>query len=289
MKKSLLVFLSTIALLSNAQITFNLSDLPAVGWNHRVAKDTIIGAQNWGNKGGNQTYTFTNFQTMFYDTVLYKTLTGTQQTRFPNGDIGITSDNVNFLIGNITTTDFRYEGLEGVLQGCPSFVNFSPVATVYKFPTVFSGNFKDSSYFQKQVTGACVGQPIVSDVRITSSTSAKDTIDGWGKVTTPLGNYKCLREKRVEKNNLIIEYRLTAISPWSVLSNTTTTNARYYYITKEAKGSVITFDYDSVNNPIKATWSTIPPALCIADFGATVNGSTVSFHDSTDGYPDTYS
>lgn len=289
MKKALLFFLSTFVLLSNAQITFYLSDLPTVGWNHRVAKDTIISAQNWGNKGANQTYTFTNFQTMFYDTILYKSLTTTQQSRFPNGDIGITTDNVNFLIGNSTTTDFRYEGLEGVLQGCPTFVNFNPVSVAFKFPTVYGGNFKDSTYFQKQVTGACVGQPIVSDVRITSSTSARDTIDGWGKVTTPVGSYKCVRQKRVERNNLILEYRLTAISPWTVLSNTTTVNPRYYYLTKEAKGSVITFDYDSVNNPIKATWSTVPPALCIADFGATVNGGTVSFHDSTDGYPDTYS
>jgi PKD repeat protein len=282
------IFVFAFAFL-NAQISFQSADLPTVGWNHRVAQDTIISAQNWGSKGANQTYTFTNFQTMLYDTVMYKALTSTQQTRFTNGDIAITADNINFLIGNTTATDFRYEGLEGVLQGCATFVSFSPVPVVYQFPTAYNGTFANNSGFTKQITGSCVGQPLVNAIRITSSTVVTDTIDGWGKVTTPIGNYKCLRQKRTEFITTLLEYKLTAISAWATLSNTIDTNIRYYYLTKEAKGSVITFDYDSVDNPIKATWSTIPPADMNPTFTWTANTGVVSFTSSVDGYPDAYS
>jgi len=279
----------TLASTTKAQITFNLSDMPAIGWNHKVAQDTIIYAQNWGNAGANQTYTFTNFQTMLYDTVMYKALTSTQQSRFSNGDIAITADNTNFLIGNSTANDFRYEGLEGVLQGCATFVNFSPVPVAFQFPTVYGGKYANNSGFTKTISGSCVGQPLVSDIKLTSSTIATDTIDGWGKVTTLLGNYKCLRQKRVEFVSTKIEYRFTALSPWTTLSNTIDTNIRYYYLTKEAKGSVITFDYDSVDNPIKATWSTIPPAPLVPTFTQSTNVATTTFTSSVDGYPDSYS
>lgn len=279
----------TLASTTKAQITFNLSDMPAIGWNHRVAQDTIISAQNWGNAGANQTYTFTNFQTMLYDTLMYKALTSQQQSRFTSGDIAITADNTNFLIGNSTANDFRYEGLEGVLQGCATFVNFSPVPVVFQFPSVYGGKFANSSGFTKTITGSCIGQPTVSDIKITSSTDAKDTLDGWGKVTTLLGNYKCLRQKRVEFISTKIEFRLSSFLPWTVLSNTIDTNIRYYYLTKEAKGSVITFDYDSVDNPIKATWSTIPPAPLVPTFTPSTNVATTTFTSSVDGYPDSYS
>lgn len=288
MKKLLLLACVTNVIIIHAQIALNATDMPTVGWNHKVAKDTIITAQNWGNKGANQVYTFTNFQTMLYDTILYKTLTSGQQAANPTADVAATADNLNFIFSKTSATDYKWIGLEGIIGSCTIGASYSPTPVFYQFPTQFGGKFSNSSGFQQQIAGSCLGQA-VDAVRATNTVTTKDTIDGWGKVTTPVGSYKCLRQKRIDYSTTLIEFRLLSFSPWSALSTVRDTNVRYYYLTKEAKGSVITFDFDSIDQPIKATWSTIPPALCIADFGATVNGGNVSFHDSTDGYPDTYS
>lgn len=288
MKKLLLLACITNVVIIHAQIALNATDMPTVGWNHKVAKDTIISAQNWGNKGANQVYTFTNFQTMLYDTILYKTLTSGQQAANPTADVAATADNLNFIFSKTSATDYKWIGLEGIIGSCTIGASYSPTPVFYQFPTQFGGKFSNNSGFQQQIAGSCLGQA-VDAVRATNTVTTKDTIDGWGKVTTPVGSYKCLRQKRIDYSTTLIEFRLLSFSPWSALSTVRDTNVRYYYLTKEAKGSVITFDFDSIDQPIKATWSTIPPALCIADFGATVNGGTVSFHDSTDGYPDTYS
>jgi len=288
MKKLLLLACIANIVFTNAQITLDAADMPTIGWNHKVGKDTIISAQNWGNSGANQTYTFTNFQTMLYDTIMYKALTTGQQTTFPGADVAATTDDLNFIFTKTFATNYNWIGIQGILGSCNVNAVYSQQPVFYQFPTQFGGNFSNNSGFQQQIAGSCIGQA-VDAIRATNTVTTKDTIDGWGKVTTPVGSYKCLRQKRIDYSTTLIEFRLLSFSPWSVLSTVRDTNVRYYYLTKEAKGSVITFDFDSIDQPIKATWSTIPPALCIADFGATVNGGTVSFHDSTDGYPDTYS
>ncbi len=288
MKKLLLLACIANIVFTNAQITLDAADMPTIGWNHKVGKDTIISAQNWGNNGANQTYTFTNFQTMLYDTIMYKALTTGQQTTFPGADVAATTDDLNFIFTKTFATNYNWIGIQGILGSCNVNAVYSQQPVFYQFPTQFGGNFSNNSGFQQQIAGSCIGQA-VDAIRATNTVTTKDTIDGWGKVTTPVGSYKCLRQKRIDYSTTLIEFRLLSFSPWSVLSTVRDTNVRYYYLTKEAKGSVITFDFDSIDQPIKATWSTILPALCIADFGATVNGGTVSFHDSTDGYPDTYS
>ena len=107
MKKLLLLACIANIFFTNAQITLDAADMPTVGWNHKVGKDTIISAQNWGNSGANQTYTFTNFQTMLYDTIMYKALTTGQQTTFPGADVAATTDDLNFIFTKTFATKRR--------------------------------------------------------------------------------------------------------------------------------------------------------------------------------------
>jgi PKD repeat protein len=73
---------------------------------------------------------------------------------------------------------------------------------------------------------------------------------------------------------------------WSTISNTTNTTIRYSYVTKEAKGSVINFNYDTANVLQSINWSMTPPTAPVADFSF-VNASNglVNFTDLSDGYP----
>jgi PKD repeat protein len=297
MKKNLLITLSlTLSLYSQAQIALTNSDMPTAGWTQRIGRDTIISGINWGNPGANQTYTFTNFQQMEVDTTMYKAMTSTQQSKVPGADLAVTNDDINFLYSKSTANELSFYGLEGVLLGSNDYIVLNPVSKFYQFPTQYQGSFSGSSGFVKEKLGADFNPPLefngvaIYQVKVTNTTTYKDTIDGWGKVTTPVGSYKCLRQKRVEASTTKVEVKLTSFSPYTQVSNTTTTNTRYYYLTKEAKGSVVNFTYDTLNNPTAATWSLIPPAAPDADF-TFANGANgqVSFTDATDGYPDTYS
>jgi PKD repeat protein len=273
-----------------AQISITSADMPTAGWSQKVIKDTLpLPSFSFGNAGSNQLYDFSAFAPYVYDTIEYRAMTGAQQTAFPNANLAITSDGGNFLYTKTNSTKLNWEGGRLILNGTGYNSTFSPVNDVYQFPTQYNKNFAGSWGFVQTLPGSALNIP-VNDVRVTFTSTFKDTIDGWGGVKTPIGTYKCLRQKRVETSRTIIEFRLLPFGAYSPFSDAFDTTVRYNYLTKEAKGGVITFEYDSLDNVLSTTYSQIPPAAPVANF-TFFNGSggLVLFTDATDGYPDTYS
>jgi PKD repeat protein len=134
-----------------------------------------------------------------------------------------------------------------------------------------------------------------------NSTTYTDTIDGWGIVKTPVGTYNCLRQHRREVSTTTLYYNTSnggsyTMMPTSILGTQVlpsnpivSTSNYYYYLTKETHGSIMSFSYDSINEPIKASWSTTPP-YPVANFGYTTgSGGSLALHDSSTGAPLTYS
>ncbi len=288
--KKILPFLLLCCNFVSAQspITFNMSDVPVAGQTLRVAIDTFpLPTVNFGNKGANQVYDFSNLILYKYDTVEFRVPTSGQKTACPSADVATTLDGINFLLTNTDTPNNKLT-LEGAeLQFCPGQTIISAYSTkpdVYRFPTTYQSTFGGTAYLQKTVPGSQVCQS-VSQVRLTTNTTYTDTIDGWGKVITPVGAYKCLRKQRKETTTTQIEAQI--FPPlWTPVSNTTNTTIRYTYLTKEAKGSVITFNYDTGNVLQSVSWSMVPPAAPTADFSF-ANGANglVNFTDLSDGYP----
>jgi PKD repeat protein len=285
------MFFSVNAVLAQQPIRLLTTDMPVAGSILKVAKDTFpVPAVNYGQKGANKVYDFSNLVVFATDTIEYRALTTPQSTKFPSADVAVTTNGSSFLFTNTTTNNFVWEGLDGeLLPGLNTDITFSPKPELYRFPTQYNGKFSGSYGFTKTVPGSSVGQPAVNQVRITFTSNYTDTIDGWGKVSTPFASYKCLRQQRHEKTHTVIE---AAIIPnfFSTISDTRDTTTRYTYLTKEAKGSVITFNYDTAGYESQVTWSLVPPTAPEADFDFAVgtNGQ-VTFTDSTDGYPTSYS
>lgn len=293
MKKLLLLSFCFITLLTQAQspISFVLADVPVAVSNNRIAIDTLpLPAVNYGNKGANQFYDFSNLVLYRYDTVEYRNPTSSQLSTCPQADAATTLDGTNFILTNTTTNKLILEGFEGQLTpGNTISAAYSTKPDIYQLPMNYNNNFSGSFYLQKSVPGSQVGQP-VSEVRLTISGTYKDTVDGWGAVKTPVGTYKCLRNKRDETTTTLIEFKLLSFSPWSTASNTTSTTTRYTYLTKETKGSAVTFDYDSLNNLRSVSWSMTPPNAPVADFvWNNPSGGLVAFTDQSDNYPTSWS
>lgn len=275
-----------------SQISLLLSDMPSATQTQRIAIDTFpLPAVNFGNKGANQTYDFSNLTLFKYDTIEYRTPTSGQTTICPNADVATTLDGVNFILTNNDpgNNKLTLEGFQGLISGNVLGAEYSTKPDLIRFPATYQTNFAGTGYLQKSVQGIQVGQPLATTVELTINTSAySDTIDGWGTVKTPLGTYDCLRKKRIETTTTTI--RALIFGNWSVISNSTSTTTRYSYLTKEAKGSVINFNYDTANVLQSVSWSMVPPTAPVADFGANnSSGGLVVFTDSTHGHPDTYS
>lgn len=274
---------------ANAQITLNTADMPTTGWTMRFAKDTLpLPAINFGSPGANQVYDFSNLQVLFYDTTEYRTPTSTQTTNYPGCNLAITNDGSNFLLAKNAASVFDYRGLEGYIGTTQSSAPFSPVEDIYHFPTQYNGNFSGSWGFISYLPGSALGLP-VNDIKVTFTSTFTDTIDGYGRVKTPVGSYKGLRQKRKEYSHTVIGYRFVPVGSYTTYSDEYDTTVRYNYLAKESKGALLTFDYDSLNNVKGVTWSMIPPNKPIANFSSNnPSGGLVVFTDLSDNYPDTW-
>ncbi len=292
-----LLSLSLCIAATHAQITFTTTDIASAGWVNVMQKDTQTGAVNFGNRGANQVYDFHTLQNNVPDSLYYETPTSTQLSSVPGATLALTADHNTYIFAKNQSALFSYVGGQAVFNGTVLLTPFSPADTGYKFTTTYGQNFRGTYGFQVTRPGSDFGQPSIYQVRITNTTNYKDTIDGWGKVITPLGTYDCLREHRIDSSATLLEYKLFSFSSWTNVPTGATLPANpilsltnnYNYITKEAHGSVISFTYDASGNPKTASWSKTPPTP-VANFGYTAGASgSVAYHDSTTGTPVTYS
>lgn len=276
-----------------SQITFTIGDVPTTGTSQRVAMDTLpLPVVNFGSKGANQIYDFSNFTLFKYDTVEFRTPTNNQTSICPSADVATTADGTNFLLTNTDNANNKLtlEGFEG--QVCPGqtiTAAYSTKPDLFRFPTTYQTNFAGNGYLQKTVSASQVCQSFpVTQVRLTTNVTYTDTIDGWGKVITPVGAYKCLRKQRKETTTTTIEAQV--LGSWSTVDNSTKTTVRYTYVTKEAKGSVINFNYDTGGVLHSVTWSMVPPTAPVANFSFNIGANgLVTFTDLSDFYPTQWS
>ena len=293
MKKiNILLFFSFCYFLSQAQISFLRSDMPTLPWNDAQQKDTLVSDvinTNFGNPGANQVYDFSMFHNRILDTAYYLAPSSSQHTTVPNANLAVTADHLTYLLGQDTTSFFDFDGLQTAVNGNTIISNYSQIDTYYKFPTVYNQNFRGTYGGTTTVSGSTVGISAANQVRITNTTTYTDTIDGWGIVKTPVGTYNCLRQKRVENSSTVIDYNLCGICPWTNYETINSTTISYNYLTKETHGSVISFTYDSINQPLTASWSTTPP-YPVAKYSYTTGAAgLVTFVDSSTTLPLTYS
>lgn len=314
MKKiNFLLFFSLCYFLTQAQISFLRSDMPSAGWINPEQTDTTPASvihTNFGSPGANQVYDFSGFHNRKLDSLYYLTPSATQHSNVPAANLAVTADHSTYLLGLDTTLYFAFDGLQTVAFGTTVYSNYTQLDTDYKFPTVYGpgpnyphykGTYGGFTKIKATTVNSNLGLLGWDSIKIVNSTQYWDTIDGWGIVKTPVGSYNCIRQHRVEIGTTTLYYNQSnggayTIMPTSILGTQVLasnpiidTTYNYYYITKEAHGSVISFTYDSIHEPITATWSALPPTP-VANFSFTTGTSgSASFIDSSTGSPTTYS
>jgi hypothetical protein len=263
-KFTLTILSLCVVIAAHSQITLTSANMPAAGWTQGIAIDSTPSSVNFGSAGTNQVYNFSNLAATTNDTLFYSAPTDNQLLAFPNANLALTSDNVNYIFIDNSSAGFSYQGAIGTTSGVSGNVNFSPVEPVYQFPVAYGDNFSGNWGFRKAVTGASVGESGFDSIILTYTDTLFDTIDGWGTVTTPIGSYNGLRDARRDfTHTTLVAMKINP--PESILvENNFDTTLEFTYLATETKGPLVSFDYDTAGHVVNAKYSLIPASTGIA-------------------------
>ena len=128
---------------------------------------------------------------------------------------------------------------------------FSPDLTIYKYPLAFGSKYSDDYAYDFVAKKGNARNKHIAKVNY--------TVDGWGKVITPAGQYNCIRLKIVENKTDTIFVRFSTIFPWTVYKTGKDSSITYNWFAKETKMAVVELSFDSMKKPAKLIWSLIPP------------------------------
>lgn len=294
--KFTLLGLLTVAMFygfSQTPISLSTADMPTVGFSETYAVDTPLTSVNYGSAGANQVYDFSALTNTHTTAVNYLAPTVSQQSSFPGCNLALTSDGSSFILLTNSATKYQAVGLQGYDYGLLVITPIQPAEDLFHFPTQYGSHYASKDGFYQGFQGFQVNAPSgVDSVREIFTDNFSYTVDGWGKVITPVGSYRALRLKRVDTTVTEIDayYGLFGDS-WHTVSGypMTQMTTEYSYLAKETKGAVVSFTYDSAGDMLDAQYSLIPPAPPIAGFSfVTGAAGLVTFTDTSEGYPTQY-
>lgn len=258
--------------------------------------DTMPTGASLGQNGANRTWDFSALARHRTDTVNHKLPSATPYSAtYPSATDGVTLNNVNYAFFRNSSTKYECLGLAGDLlsNGSSIDVTFSPVLQVYQFPTAYGNRFSDSYGFVKQVSGSSVGQPLANQVKLTFTATFYDTIDAWGALTTPIGTYQTIREKRIEYNRTKVDVLPFFPAVWNTVSDSYDTIITYTWLSTITKGPVLTATVSkATGNITNVTYSLTPPPVQAPVAGFTASnpyGGFAQFTNTSTNNPTTYS
>ena len=199
MKKLLFLFLLSIALTSNAQITITSADLPTAGSSFITATDTLYsGIISSG--GAAQVWNYSQLVNHSQDTFTFQSAAGTPYaSSFPGSTLAANSptDSVwayfqNSANGMYLNGVYTYS-VVGVGGASNLALVYNPAQIYIPTPFTYGSTRNEVSRFQIDVTST---PPNIRVIRRTESTL---TGDGYGSLTTPYATYpNTIRIKSVD-------------------------------------------------------------------------------------------
>ena len=183
-----------------AQITINSSDLISEGDTIRISTGLKLDFTDISETGEDFYWDFSQLQAVYQkvDTaispwdmsVVYKLFFGLfsdfalrQLDNIPIGGFPL-SDIYNFY--DKTNSKFAMVGTGISIAGFPVPIKFQNEDIIYNFPLNYSDNWQSSSYFEGAIPE--IGYLKLSKIHV-------DTVDGWGTLKTPYGEFEVLRIK----------------------------------------------------------------------------------------------
>lgn len=264
MKKILLFFAFAAVLISSCKkddensssttpqpYSYTSSDIGGVGDTFKIAIHTVNAGDNAYLLGGISSgqiwdYDSIPFTTNIDTTILLNPSTSPDFSLFPNSNLLIPEGSQSSLFLNKSSQKVDLVGITTNMNGTPLKDTLGDPWTVLKFPMQLGANYVDSGSVSIDAQLDFGSGPVPARVkmkyRIISS------IDASGTVKTPTGTYECVRNKRIEYQDVNI-YAIVLGQEIPSYSDKDTTY-KYDYWTKSKKWNIIEIETDK-NNVVK--------------------------------------
>jgi hypothetical protein len=209
MKSLLLSFIAIflVILSVNAQISITRDDFPVIG-NLVISAVDDVTPVDPGQPGANRTWDFGNLIPIAYDSTYYISPAGSPgYQNYPDANIVTNHNPQQYPNGyNINYWNFSDENLKGIAD--ESLVNlfgdyywafhirYIPPSSNLDFPIDY-GDSKIEDFVMEWITATRSGGVVIDSAKTVSHINLNCTVDAWGTMILPDGNFPVLRVKEV--------------------------------------------------------------------------------------------
>ncbi len=277
MKKSLLFFILTSFFIRlSAQITLNHTHLVTPG--KKLIQATHVSSHAFASAGANQTWDFTDLSADMTDSIRF-------------GVAGWYPGHENFPLANIAMVYYSDENEISFLDITPAAVtmygNYSMTDTgnfstkmnmrLITFPSTYNTSFSDVNIFDAFSfplgfdPDSAGPIPFIDSVQIRIQYNTKSTIDGWGTMKTPLGDFAALKQTTQNISSPLIKMFSNGIGfdvPVSMLAlfegqipeGDTSYTVNFWTNDATVGFPLVTYDYTNADNSASSVdWLTAKP------------------------------
>ena len=237
----LLLFFLCQSVMLQAQISLTANDAPAVGDLFIQSSDTTLSLYSPGEMGPNRVWNFQNLIAFESDTLtIVATTDAPKSAEFPMASYAGQIDSI-YTFAEANSSGLYLLGIVSDFFDVDTFytLKFETAPRLLAYPTSSTTTYTDTSRFDISDYS-----DVFSDsVRITQEEINQVTVDGFGTLQLPSGNFDVLRQTRMVISFDTVEVRNNGL--WFPIEQGVDTIFTYEWLAKEAKGPVLTLTTDA--------------------------------------------
>lgn len=266
------------------------ADMPSIGQQLVLAKDTSPVNVNFGSGGTDQSWDFTALQ--FEDTDLINVSNPSSvpgNENFPGADLAFNyPDDTMTIFMTQPQGGFYYSGMYGNFGYGPMPIVFTPKQKWLDLPSNYTDSFSGNSSY---VFLVYYGQPPIDSVKQISHQYYDSHIDGLGTLSTPAySNMNCLRQKITYIDTDSIFFK--SFGTWQFGSASIDTSFTYRWWSDAVNFVVAEVNTNSADSIISAFYQKAPPpcniSLSTYSIPSVSNNGLASVNNSGGTSPFTY-
>lgn len=264
MKKFLMIFAFAAVLISSCKkdddnstttplpYSYTSSDIGGVGDTFRIVIHNVLPGDNAYLLGGISSgqiwdYDSIPFSTNVDTSILLNPNTSPDFSLFPSSNLLMPEGSQSSLFLNKTTQQIDLVGITTDMNGTPLKDTLGNPWTVIKFPMQLGASYIDSGSVSIDAQLDFGSGPVPARVKMKYKINS--SVDASGTVKTPTGTYECVRNKRIEYQDVNIYAIVLGQEVPSYSSKDTT--YKYVYWTKSKKWNVIEIETNK-NDVVKS-------------------------------------
>ena len=219
---------------SSAQITINADDFSNwYGVNViQILDTTNLTGLSVGNPGADQTWNLSAIGKDEQDTMRFINPAGVGcASSFPSATYAVVYPNFDgYQYISVTSSSLTVLGMCGVFTPPDIMIApYTPPLTKLTFPATYNTTISGTT---KQTMVFGITPPPPDSGKLVSTINYSSLVDGWGKVTTPVGTYNALRVKTTQTKVDSMFYMLAGNWMYAGLPPTTTVTTTYEWWVK---------------------------------------------------------